>query len=255
MDRPVGTGAMGEVWLAHHETTRKQGALKLVHADTGEDAEHTERFRREVEVLASLRHPAVVGLLDAGQGIVVLHHAISAWPAWEGWAEAIGGRFNYCPARLRGQELPSSGYRHATFTVQAADPAHPVCAGVTDFTIDDELYFAPVLNDRITPILTHDADMSGALFQDTFDEVSNGSSTGITCADRGADSGIHGGHNLMGWTATAGISPVAALLMGDGPSTFANSMFRTLLGNALDWVSSERARNEAAARPFAVPLP
>jgi serine/threonine protein kinase len=67
VDRPVGTGAMGEVWLAHHETTRKQGALKLVHADTGEDAEHTERFRREVEVLASLRHPAVVGLLDAGE--------------------------------------------------------------------------------------------------------------------------------------------------------------------------------------------
>ncbi len=198
---------------------------------------------------------ALVGLLDAGQGIVVLHHAISAWPAWEGWAEAIGGRFNYCPARLRGQDLPSSGYRHATFTVQVADPAHPICDGVTDFTIDDELYFAPVLNDRITPILTHDADMSGALFQDTFDEVSNGSSTGITCADRGADSGIHGGHNLMGWTTTAGISPVAALLMGDGPSTFANPMFRTLLGNALDWASSEGARNAAAARPFAVPLP
>ena len=97
--------------------------------------------------------------------------------------------------------------------------------------------------------------MSGALFQDTFDEVSNGSSTGITCADRGADSGIHGGHNLMGWTTIAGISPVAALLMGDGPSTFANPMFRTLLGNALDWASSEGARNAAAARPFAVPLP
>jgi serine/threonine protein kinase len=43
------------------------GALKLVNADTGEDAEHTERFRREVQVLATVRHPAVVGLLDAGE--------------------------------------------------------------------------------------------------------------------------------------------------------------------------------------------
>jgi hypothetical protein len=198
---------------------------------------------------------ALVGLLDSGQGIVVLHHAISAWPSWEGWAEAIGGRFNYRPARMRGEDLPSSGYRISTFNVEVADPSHPICAGITDFTIDDELYFAPVLNDRITPFLTHDADMSGALFQDTFDEVTNGSSTGVTCAGRNDDAGLHGGHRIMGWTTTAGSSPVATLLMGDGPSTFANPMFRTLLGNALDWVSGDDAKNAAAAQPFAVPLP
>ncbi|MDI1288614.1 MAG: hypothetical protein PSX37_01515, partial [bacterium] len=49
----------------------------------------------------------LVDLLDFGQGVVVLHHAISAWPGWEGWAEAIGGRFNYRPARMRGVDLPS----------------------------------------------------------------------------------------------------------------------------------------------------
>ena len=53
----------------------------------------------------------LVSLLDAGQGMVVLHHAISSWPAWEGWAEAIGARFLYAPGTLRGQDLPSSGYR------------------------------------------------------------------------------------------------------------------------------------------------
>ena len=198
---------------------------------------------------------ALVGLLDSGQGVVVLHHAIAAWPAWEGWAEAIGGRFNYRPARMRGEDLPSSGYRMGTFTVEVADSSHPICTGIKDFAIDDELYFAPVLTDRVTPILTHDADMSAELFQDTFDVVTNGSSTGVTCAGHKADSALHGGHRLMGWTTTAGISPVATLLMGDGPSTFANPMFRTLLGNALDWVSSADAKNEAAAQPFAVPLP
>ena len=197
----------------------------------------------------------LVGLLDSGQGLVVLHHAIAAWPAWEGWAEAIGGRFNYRPARLRGEDLPSSGYRMGAFTVEVADSLHPICAGIKDFAIDDELYFAPVLTDRVTPILTHDADMSAELFQDTFDVVTNGSSTGVTCAGHKADSALHGGHRLMGWTTTAGISPVATLLMGDGPSTFANPMFRTLLGNALDWVLSADAKNEAAAQPFAVPLP
>ena len=197
----------------------------------------------------------LVALLGTGQGVVVLHHAISAWPAWEGWAEAIGGRFNYAPARMRGVNLPSSGYRHDTFNVKVTDPGHPICEGVTEFRINDELYFAPLLNDRITPILTHDADMSGALFQDSFDEVTHGSSTGITCADRGADAGLNGGHNLMGWTTTAGVSPVATLLMGDGPETFAHPMFRTLLGNALEWASSDEAKSAAAAAPFDIPLP
>ncbi len=197
----------------------------------------------------------LVGLLDSGQGVVVLHHAISAWPGWEGWAEAIGGRFNYRPARMRGVELPSSGYRMGTFTVSVTADDHPICAGVTDFTIDDELYFAPVLPDRITPLLVHDADMDGALFQDTFDEVSNGTSTGVTCAGRGSDGDLHGGSTLMGWTTTAGSSPIATLLMGDGPSTFENPMFRLLLGNALDWVSSEDAHAAAAADPVAIALP
>lgn len=67
MERPIGSGAMAHVLLAHHQTTRKPGALKLVNADTDEDSVHTERFRREVEVLASLRHPALVGLVDAGE--------------------------------------------------------------------------------------------------------------------------------------------------------------------------------------------
>jgi type 1 glutamine amidotransferase len=197
----------------------------------------------------------VVNLLDAGQGIVVLHHAISAWPGWEGWAEVVGARFHYRPGRLRGVDLPASGYRHDRFTVRVTDPEHPICSGVEDFAVDDELYFAPVLIDRITPLLAHDADMSGELFQDTFDEVSHGSSTGVTCADRGADGGLHGGSTLMGWTTTAGSSPVATLLMGDGPSTFAHPMFRRLLGNALEWVSSDEAHDAAAAAPFEVPLP
>lgn len=197
----------------------------------------------------------LVSLLDAGQGVVVLHHAISSWPAWEGWAEAIGGRFLYAPGTLRGVDLPSSGYRVGPFTVTVTAPEHPICAGVSDFAVDDELYFAPVLSDRITPILRHDADMSGELFQDTFDEVSHGVSTGVTCADRPADGGLHGGHSLMGWTTTAGHSPIATLLMGDGPGTFADEMFRRLLGNALDWVSSDAAKAEATAHPFDIPLP
>lgn len=192
---------------------------------------------------------ALVELLKTGQPLVVLHHAIAAWPGWEGWAEAIGGRFLYAPGRLRGNDLPSSGYRKGRFTISATAPEHPVCAGVEPFEVDDELYFAPYFTDRITPLLEHNADLDGALYQDTFDEVSNGSSTGVTCAGRGQAS------PLMGWTTIAGHSPVVTLLMGDGPSTFENPMFQRLLGNAIDWVSGHEARAAALAKPTTVPLP
>ncbi len=190
-----------------------------------------------------------LNLLDAGQGVVVLHHAISSWPGWEGWAEAIGTRFLYRPGTLRGVELPSSGYRVGPYRIKVTDPAHPIAAGVQDFDVEDELYFAPVFEDRITPFLEHDADTDGALYQDTWDEVTNGVSTGVTCAGRGQAS------SRMGWTTTIQNSPVAVLLMGDGPATFAEANFRRLLGNALEYVSSDEAHADAQQHPYAVALP
>jgi|GEM_PF-251634 len=192
---------------------------------------------------------ALVGLLDRGQGVVVLHHAISSWPAWEGWAEAIGGRFLYAPGTLRGESLPSSGYRMATHTVRVVDRDHPVTAGIDDFVVKDELYFAPVFADRVHPLLRSDADFSGELYQDTYDEVSHGVSTGVTCAGRPDAS------DLVGWTTVAGRSPLVYLQPGDGPDTFADPTYRRLLGNALEHVASAEAHADADAHPFEVPLP
>jgi type 1 glutamine amidotransferase len=192
---------------------------------------------------------AMLDLLAAGQGVVVLHHALSAWPDWEGWAEAIGGRFLYRPGWLRGQTWPASGYRMAQYTVEVLAPQHPVCAGVGDFEIDDELYYAPVLADRVTPLLRARADFDGAGFLDAHDVVRHGSSTGETCAGRAPAS------DLVGWVTTAGRSPVAVLQPGDGPSTFAHPEFQRLLANALGWVATPEAHAAAAAAPVPIPGP
>ena len=77
----------------------------------------------------------------------------------------------------------------------------------------------------------------------------------MTCSGRPADGDLNGGSNLMGWTTVAGSSPVATLLMGDGPSTFENPMFRLLLGNSLAWVSSDQAQADARSAPFRIALP
>ncbi len=62
-----------------------------------------------------VRH-ALSELLSAGQGMVVTHHSLAGWPAWEGWARALGGRFHYAPGRLRGRDWPSSGTRVTEYT-------------------------------------------------------------------------------------------------------------------------------------------
>lgn len=67
LERPLGRGGMGAVWLAHRSDGRYEGrvALKLLNAALiGRAAER--RFRREGEVLARIAHPHITRLLDAG---------------------------------------------------------------------------------------------------------------------------------------------------------------------------------------------
>jgi len=67
LERPIGAGGMGAVWLARRSDGRFEGsaAVKLLNlsilARLGE-----ERFRREGSMLARLSHPNIARLLDAG---------------------------------------------------------------------------------------------------------------------------------------------------------------------------------------------
>jgi tetratricopeptide (TPR) repeat protein/predicted Ser/Thr protein kinase len=64
--RPLGRGAMGEVWLAEQLSLRRLVALKVLRLDGG-SASSRERFRREAAALAKLRHPHVVAVYAAGE--------------------------------------------------------------------------------------------------------------------------------------------------------------------------------------------
>jgi serine/threonine-protein kinase len=67
LDRTLGFGGMGTVWLAHRSDGRYQGqvAVKLLNlAFVGHPSE--QRFEREGSVLARLQHPNIARLLDAG---------------------------------------------------------------------------------------------------------------------------------------------------------------------------------------------
>ncbi|MEM6795337.1 MAG: serine/threonine-protein kinase [Acidobacteriota bacterium] len=61
----LGSGGMGQVFLAEQEEPRRKVALKLIRSEAVSEAA-IERFRAEQLALARLNHPNVAQLLDAG---------------------------------------------------------------------------------------------------------------------------------------------------------------------------------------------
>jgi serine/threonine-protein kinase len=64
--RMLGSGGMGEVYLAQHPRLPRRDALKLLPASVSADSEYRERFNREADIAATLWHPHIVGVHDRG---------------------------------------------------------------------------------------------------------------------------------------------------------------------------------------------
>ena len=62
----LGKGGMGEVWRGFDTVLHREVAIKIVDLSAGEDAATAERFQREALATASLSHPNVVTVFDAG---------------------------------------------------------------------------------------------------------------------------------------------------------------------------------------------
>jgi hypothetical protein len=65
--RRLGSGGMGEVYLAEHELLKRPCALKLIRPGAGADSRALERFEREVQITATLSHPNTVEVFDYGR--------------------------------------------------------------------------------------------------------------------------------------------------------------------------------------------
>jgi serine/threonine protein kinase/tetratricopeptide (TPR) repeat protein len=65
--KPVGRGAMGEVWRAWHRAQGADVAIKLLYGSTARDSWALEAFGNEVRAAAGMNHPGIVMVLDHGQ--------------------------------------------------------------------------------------------------------------------------------------------------------------------------------------------
>lgn len=65
--RLLGSGGMGEVYLAEHPRLPRRDALKILPADVSADPEYRARFNREADLASTLWHPHIVSVHDRGE--------------------------------------------------------------------------------------------------------------------------------------------------------------------------------------------
>jgi serine/threonine-protein kinase len=66
LQRSLGSGGMGEVYLAEHQWLRRPCAVKLIRPELAGESRHLRRFEREVQAMATLTHWNTVEIYDYG---------------------------------------------------------------------------------------------------------------------------------------------------------------------------------------------
>lgn len=144
-------------------------------------------------------------LIEKGVGLVVLHHAIVAYPDWPEYERIIGGRYTEPNPAKPGTVTEAVGWKHdeiVPVVVVAKD--HPITAGLKDFTIHDEIYWGYRVRPDVTPLIT-------------------------TTHPKSA--------KPLGWYRTEGKSRVVYLQLGHGPEAFADENYHRLLAQSIRWTA------------------
>jgi serine/threonine-protein kinase len=66
IERVLGSGGMGEVYLARHPRLPRDDALKVLGTAVSSDEEYRQRFNLEAEMVSTLHHPHIVTIYDRG---------------------------------------------------------------------------------------------------------------------------------------------------------------------------------------------
>ncbi len=114
LEQELGRGGMATVFLATDLRLARRVAVKLMHPST--DGARAERFRREAEMVASLKHPNVLEIHDFGEDVARGPFLVCEWVQGENLRELARGLSPVPPevAAVLGWELARAlGEAHA----------------------------------------------------------------------------------------------------------------------------------------------
>ncbi|HLN30862.1 MAG TPA: protein kinase [Gemmataceae bacterium] len=109
IEKEVGRGGMGRVYLAREDPSGKPAAIKVLAADLAQEPGFLQRFEREIEVLRDLDHPNIVHFYESGSQNGV-HYYVMEYLEGENfeqllhekgrlpWKEVLDAALQLCPA-------------------------------------------------------------------------------------------------------------------------------------------------------------
>jgi type 1 glutamine amidotransferase len=93
----------------------------------------------------------LLNYVKGGKGFFVQHLASASFPAWEEFGKLCGRKW----------VMGTSGHGpRSVFQSKIVDKQHPITAGLSDFSVDDELYAKLQGNEDIHVLVTADSDWS-----------------------------------------------------------------------------------------------
>jgi type 1 glutamine amidotransferase len=179
------------------------------------DEEHLKDWKYDVVVFYSMtqvfpedRRQRFLQLLDKGVGVVSLHHNVWAYNDWPEFSKIIGGRQFSKAAEFDGKNWPQSTYRHGVaIPVHVEDASHPITAGISDWTIEDETYHGLWLDPDVKLLLT----------------------TTETTSDR-----------PLAWCKTYGHARTVCIQLGHGPGIFSDLNYKQFVHQSILWTAPEK---------------
>ena len=143
-------------------------------------------------------------LLQAGKGLVFLHHSICAYQDWPEYESIVGGKYY---EKKKNERFGASSYQHdVDFYVQIVHPTHPVVKGIDEFVLSDEVYGNLEVIPEIYPLLSTDHPKSNI---------------------------------LIGWTLTKDKSKIVYIQPGHDKKSWENENYRRLVKQSIQFVAKK----------------
>jgi len=143
-------------------------------------------------------------LLNAGKGLLFLHHSICAFQDWPEFESIVGGKYY---EKKKDDKFGASSYQHdVDFYVQIVNKSHPVTRGMKKFVLRDEVYGNLEVLSEIDPLLSTDHPKSNI---------------------------------LIGWTLKKENSKIVYIQPGHDKNSYNDPNYRQLIKQAVNYITSK----------------